>query len=264
MFIQSWELLLAFYSKMTKSPSTPSWQPDWSNIPDESVEELLREAREHLRGTIELGINSDHRAASLCGVFGGGAFALLVAASTIFSGAHSDAPLQWAGVATAFVLFYSAYLCAQSARPADFHVGGYEPERLFSSATDLMWMRRYAIEDMQSRIQVNRAEINREARLVTRAIHIAVIAVGLGVAVYAATTLLGERLSGPIRAIRPSSEVGSGQGGVAERNPPASEYSPSCVLLRWAPSDQQRPSSQSECGLTIVVRHPATVNISQP
>lgn len=168
---------------MKKSSPEP-WHPDWTNIPEASVHHLLEEAKEHLRGTIELGINADQRSAALCGVFGGGAFALFAVSATVFAGEHSSTTLQWASAIAGFILLIASLLCARAASPGDFYVSGYEPSLLFSAASDPLWMQRYTIEDIQRRIEANRIEINREASLVKWAVRIAMGSLVIGLVIF--------------------------------------------------------------------------------
>jgi len=167
-----------------KKPKPAPWAPDWSAIPEAAVHQLLSEAREHLQGTIELGINADQRSAALCGVFGAAAFALFTVGATVFSGDHNSGILQWASAIAGLILLTSCLLCAAAASPGDFYVAGYEPRLLFPSATDLLWMERYTIEDMQTRIEANRAEINREAQLIKLAVRLAMGGVAIGTAIF--------------------------------------------------------------------------------
>lgn len=60
-------------------------------------------------------------------------------------------------------LFIACLLCAWSARPVDFHVAGYEPRLFAKCAGDVVWMKRYASEDMQMRIDENRTCLVRSA-----------------------------------------------------------------------------------------------------
>jgi hypothetical protein len=164
----------------------PAWRPDWTEISDAFVHHLLQEAKESLQGTIELGINADQRSAALCGVFGGGAFALFAVSATVFSGAHVSSILQFAAMIAGFILLTSSLLCAMAASPGDFYVSGYEPRLLFSATSDVLWMERYTIEDIQARIEANRVEINREASLIKWAVRIAIGALPIGIIIYLA------------------------------------------------------------------------------
>jgi len=154
------------------------------------VRHLLQEAKENLQGTIELGINADQRSAALCGVFGAGAFALFASSATVFAGEHTSEVLQWATVIAGLVLLIASLLCARAASPGDFYVSGYEPRLLITAASDILWMQRYIIEDIQLRIEANRAEINREASLIKSAIWVAVAGVTIGLAIFVAGLFL--------------------------------------------------------------------------
>jgi len=138
----------------------------------------------HLQGTIELGINSDQRSAALCGVFGAGAFALFTVSATVLSGDHHSDFLQWASAIAGFIILIACLLCAAAATPGDFYVSGYEPRLLFPSASDALWMERYTIEDIQKRIEANRAEINREAHFIKLAVRVAMGGVAIGLFIF--------------------------------------------------------------------------------
>jgi hypothetical protein len=165
----------------------PPWTPDWSLIPESSVDYLLEDARFCLQGTIDLGVNGDQRSASLCGVVGGGAFAMFAVAATILTVTHVNATLIAASIVTGILLLAASLICARAAAPEDFYGPGYEPKRLYISATDTLWMKRYVIEDMQRRIEANRTEINREAMLVKWAIRSASGALILGTLLFFAS-----------------------------------------------------------------------------
>jgi hypothetical protein len=168
-----------------KKPKQPiPWNPDWTTIPEASVTYLLHEAKEYLQGPIEIGINADQRSAALCGVFGGGAFALFAVSATVFAGNHANNIFQWAAVIAGFILLIASLLCATAASPGDFYVSGYEPRQLFSPALDISWMQKYTIEDIQTRIEANRAEIYREASLIKWAIRIAGAGMAIGLIIF--------------------------------------------------------------------------------
>ena len=158
---------------------------DLSDVPLDGVQELHRQAETCLLGTIQLGIAADQRATTLTGIFGAGSVALLAAIATIISGAASHKALIGGAATMATLLFIAALTSAEACAPADFHVGGYEPKRLARSAGDLSWMLRYAVEDMQVRIDCNRAVLDRSARLVRVSMGLALAAVVLGGLIFA-------------------------------------------------------------------------------
>jgi hypothetical protein len=157
---------------------------DLSEVPQESVQELHRQAEACLSGTIQLAIAADQRATTMVGVFGAGSVALLAAIATVLA-ATSPHNSFIAGAGTmAALLFAAALTSGIAAAPTDFHVGGYEPKRFARSASDFVWMLRYAVEDMQDRIEFNRAVLERSARLLRVAMAFAVAAIPLGVLVF--------------------------------------------------------------------------------
>ncbi len=152
------------------------WRPNWAYTGEAELGFLLAEAKEALQGTIDLGISSDQRSATLAGVFGAGAFALFTVAATIFASQDKPPIFLFGALFVGLLLLVASGLCTLAASPGDFFAAGYEPKLLFPSATDLRWMQRYTIEDIQARIEANRLEIEREARFTKWAIYFALAA----------------------------------------------------------------------------------------
>jgi hypothetical protein len=157
---------------------------DLSEVSIDGVQELHRQAETCLLGTIQLGIAADQRATTLTGIFGAGSVAVLAAIATVISGASSHQALIGGAATMATLLFAAAITSAMACAPRDFHVGGYEPKRFARSAGDLPWMLRYAVEDMQVRIDCNRAVLERSARLVRASMGFAIAAIVLGTLVF--------------------------------------------------------------------------------
>ena len=128
---------------------------DFSSVPDKSVDEILLQGQECLAGTIQLAIASDQRATAMVGVFGAGFVALLATSAVIVTGEKYNEALLYACLITSFGLFFASVFCAWAAKPVDFFVSGYEPRHLIKSASDLVWLKRYAAEDVQVRIDSN-------------------------------------------------------------------------------------------------------------
>ena len=143
-------------------------RPDFSHVPDQAVGELYRSGETCLMGTVQLAIAADQRATTMAGIFGAGSVALLAAAATVQTGLQGNPALVWAALLTALPLFIAGLVCAWSARPADFYVAGYEPRLLAKSVSDDLWMKRYASEDIQIRIDRNRITLERAAALLSR------------------------------------------------------------------------------------------------
>ncbi len=153
---------------------------DFSQVPDGTVEELLRQGQECLAGTVQLAIASDQRATALAGIFGAGFVALLATGAAIFTGDHYNASLFFACISTAMALFAASFICAWAARPTDFYLGGYEPRHLSKSSSDLSWMKRYASEDVQQRINANGRRLKSASRCVAIGALLALISPGAG------------------------------------------------------------------------------------
>lgn len=195
-----------------------AWRPDWREVGDAELDLLFAEAKEALQGTVDLGVSSDQRSATLAGVFGAGAFALFTISATIF--ADQDKPVIFlvGALLVGSLLLVASGFCTLAAWPGDFFVSGYEPKRLFPSATSKPWMQRYTIEDIQFRIETNRREIEREARLTGWAIRFALAAMIVSFLVVCAGVLQMQRDSA---VSRPSSAAGSGQAWEARMPPMA-------------------------------------------
>jgi hypothetical protein len=138
-------------------------KPDFSEIPDNAVKELHRQGELCLLGTMQLAVAADQRATTLSGILGAGSVALAAAMAGLISGAHPNLVLIVPAAITALFLFIAALLCAWSAQPTDFFVGGYEPRYLAISCADELYALRYAAEDLQMRIDANRATLERSA-----------------------------------------------------------------------------------------------------
>ena len=167
---------------------------DLASIPDDSVEELHRQAEKSIEGTIQFAVASDSRAATLTGVFGGTSIAGLAALATIVTSLNAAQyhKLICPSAAAIMFLFVAAILCALACRPNDFHVAGYQPAKLSKSAASKLWMLRYATADLQIRITANRISLQRSARLTTAGMLTALASVPIAALIYlAAGWLLG-------------------------------------------------------------------------
>ncbi len=160
---------------------------DLSEVSLDGVQELHRQAETCLSGTIQFGIAADQRATTLTGIFGAGCVALLAAIATVIAGSSPHKAFVGGAATIATLLFVAAMISAMACAPGDFHVGGYEPKRFARSAGDLAWMLRYAVEDMQVRIDCNRAALERSARLVHVSMGLALAAIPLGILAAALT-----------------------------------------------------------------------------
>jgi hypothetical protein len=138
-------------------------KPDFSGIPDNAIRELHRQGELCLLGTMQLALAADQRATTHSGIFGAGAVALAAAMAGLISGGHPNIILIVSAAITAFFLFIGALLCAWSAKPTDFFVGGYEPRYLAVSCANEFYALRYATEDLQVRIDANRVTLEKSA-----------------------------------------------------------------------------------------------------
>lgn len=159
-------------------------RPDFSEISKSVIDEVFQNGQTCLQGTVQLAIAADQRATALAGIFIAGAVALLATAATVKASSLDDPAFAWASLVTAAVLFLAALISGWSARPIDFHVAGYEPAKLAICDGDDVWMKRYACEDIQVRIDENRSSLERRAKILTRGAIIAALSPILGIASY--------------------------------------------------------------------------------
>ncbi len=139
---------------------------DFSSLPNNAVDEVLRLGEATLTGTVQIAVAADQRATAMAGIFGAGFVALLAVAAAIATNERYTPSLFFAALTTATGLFVAAVCCAWAARPNDFFVGGYEPRHIMKSTGDVVWMKRYACEDVQKRIDANARSLEKGAKLV--------------------------------------------------------------------------------------------------
>jgi hypothetical protein len=166
---------------------------DCSAVPNEAIGELHRQAEICLQGTLQLATALDQRAITTSGIFAGGALALLTAAAAMSGAARPIIPFVAGAIATATILFLGAFFCARAARSIPFFVAGYEPRLLLKAATDKHWILRYAVEDMQTRIDHNRLALEHSSRLFRWGRCLGFIAVPCGVVAFLIVCLSGLR-----------------------------------------------------------------------
>jgi hypothetical protein len=159
---------------------------DLSSIPETTIEEMHRQAEACLAGTIQLALAADARATTLTGILGGGAVALLAAGASIVASGSYDKfhAVLWSALVVAVAWFFGAMSCAWSGRPTEFYIGGYEPRRLAKSATDRVWVLRYATEDLQKRIDANRKTLDHNAKYLRCGLLSALLGVVAGVGLF--------------------------------------------------------------------------------
>ena len=136
---------------------------DWTDVPDEALTELQRQAETYLAGTMTIATASDQRAGSLCAMFGGGGVALLVAAASVYTGSRPEMSLVWSTTFVGAWLLIATFMQALAAHTRRFFIPGFDPKYLLPSTADAVWLQRYIIEDCQMRIDANRAAIARAA-----------------------------------------------------------------------------------------------------
>jgi len=159
---------------------------DWSSVDADAVPEILRQGELCLSGLLTSAIASDQRATSLCGILGAVGGVLLAGAATILAGSNPEMPLVYAATAGAAPLLIASLLAGLAGRPIDFYMTGYEPHLLAQGARDKTWMLRYAIINVQKRIDANRDKLVRGSRLITFAFAFAALSVVTGVGAFGA------------------------------------------------------------------------------
>jgi len=138
---------------------------DWSNVPDGSAREMLRQGEVRIADLLAVSIASDQRATALGSAFGALAAGLFAADATLLTIQRFDLAASLGIGIAALGSLLASLLCFYAGRPVNFFVGGYEPRKLLSSATDEEWMIRYICQDMQDRIEEDKKVLNRSARL---------------------------------------------------------------------------------------------------
>jgi len=145
----------------------PQKQPyDFTDLPEGAVDDVLRLGEATLAGTVQIAVAADQRATAMAGIFGAGFVALLAVAAAIATNQRYMPSLFFAALTTAAGLFAAAVCCAWAARPSDFFLGGYEPRHFRKSAGNVVWMKRYACEDVQKRIDANARSLEKGAKFV--------------------------------------------------------------------------------------------------
>jgi hypothetical protein len=162
----------------------PQKLPDFSDLPAGATDEVLRLGEATLAGTVQLAVAADQRATAMAGIFGAGFVALLAVAAAVATNERYMASLLSAALTTAAGLFMAAVFSAWAARPNDFFVGGYEPRKIMKSAGNVVWMKRYACEDVQKRIDANRSSLENGAKFVRAGAVIALLSPVLGTIVF--------------------------------------------------------------------------------
>lgn len=153
----------------------------YATLTEQAAGELVKHAEDCLAGTIQLAIAADQRAGTMAGIFGAVSVALFAAAATVIDNVDLSAPF----IGTALVLFVATIMCAWSARPVDFYVGGYEPKYLLACANSTVWMKRYVTEDMQRRIDENRRSLAAAARTFGHGLLVASLSPLVGILIFA-------------------------------------------------------------------------------
>ncbi len=160
---------------------------DFLTVPPQALAELNRQGDSCLQGTMQLAIANDQRAVTLTGMFGAAAGALAALLGALVTAVHEPSQALLAAIAAAAVLlFLAAILCAISARPADFFVTGYEPRLLAQGCTgeDLTPIMRATLEDVQNRIDHNRAILARSAGVLTAGLWTGIAAIPVAVVAF--------------------------------------------------------------------------------
>jgi hypothetical protein len=157
---------------------------DFSGVSDNIVKEVHRQAELCLQQTVQIAVAADQRASTLTGILGAGAIALLVASGNMLSAQTPKTALVAAAITAAIVLYLAALRCAQAARSTDYFLAGYEPRFWVGATSDEVWMLRFAAEDLQRRIDANRATLEVSSKMLTQGRSIALLAVPAGLAAY--------------------------------------------------------------------------------
>ena len=157
---------------------------DFTNIPDDNIDEVLRLGEETLNGTVSLAIAQDQRATSLMGIFGAAAVALLGVSGALISSTSPNLPLIYSSFTIAVGFFLVSLVFGWSGRPSDFYVAGYEPKQIHKSTGDISITKKYVCEDIQIRIDSNRIHLANAAWSVKVGGILAILSILLGAGVF--------------------------------------------------------------------------------
>ena len=164
-------------------------RPDFSEIPDEAVDEICRNGELILQNMLQIALGADQRATSTAGIFGAGSVALFAAAVTLGTSEVGNPAFMWSAIVTAALLFIASALAAWGAYPVKFFISGHEPALLVQGTSDPVWMKRYLCEDIQVRINANRVIVRNANRKLKAGLLFAAAAIPIGIAVYLALAL---------------------------------------------------------------------------
>jgi len=130
---------------------------------------LLRQGELRLADLLTISVASDQRATTLGSAFGALAAALFAADATLLTIQAFDVPAAVSIAIASLGSVIASLLCFYAGRPIDFYVGGYEPQRLLPAASNDIWLLRYICQDIQQRIDLDKAALERSARVTTTA-----------------------------------------------------------------------------------------------
>jgi hypothetical protein len=164
---------------------------DWSAVDDEALPEILEQSKAFLSDMLTVSLAAEERATTLAGVYGALCVGLLAADATLLILPKFDAAAAWCILATALGNLVACLICVYMSRPYNFFLGGYEPIKLVSGATDKVWMLCYICEDMQRRIDQNKKALKRSATLSTLASIVSAGSIVLSLAAFAIARLFG-------------------------------------------------------------------------
>jgi hypothetical protein len=157
---------------------------DFSNVPDEALNEFHRQAELWLEGTIKIAIAADGRATTSTGILSAATGALVVLAANLASSAAPNRALLAAVIVAALCLLIAAGFCATAARPIDFYVSGYEPKNLHPAAATEQHIKRVSAADIQFRIDSNKRALAQAAKALRRGQIIAAASAPIFIIIY--------------------------------------------------------------------------------
>jgi hypothetical protein len=144
--------------------------------------ELHRQAELFLTSTVQLGVAMDAKAAAVAAGLGAVSAGLMAALVAIASDAHVSTCAILAAAISAICLFAGACCATYAASAVDYYVPGYEPRKLAKAAIDEDQLLRDSLEDIQMRIDSNKAVIEKVARWFNRGILLGLMALPAGIA----------------------------------------------------------------------------------
>lgn len=156
---------------------------DWTDIKDSAVKEIVRLAELQLSDLLAASLSADQRAVTQAGILTGFGAALLAAAAAVADSAHATA---WSALVAGAGMIVAALISGVAAKPIDYRASGHDPKNLLGAARDEARMLQFLAEELQVRIEKNRAVLERTATCTSVAYNCALASIACSIGVFLA------------------------------------------------------------------------------